>query len=82
MSLESQKRSVADFLAADSGSVVAEFREVESGKVNDRPQLQAALKCCKQTRATLLMTQLDRLSRNTAFLLNLGDSTPASGSSA
>jgi DNA invertase Pin-like site-specific DNA recombinase len=52
---------------------VAEFKEVESGKHNARPQLQAALKRCQQTRATLLVAKLDRLSRNAAFLLGLRD---------
>jgi len=74
LGLEAQQKAVSDFLAAHSGSVVAEYREIESGKVNDRLQLQAALKRCKQTRATLLVAKLDRLSRNAAFLLNLRDS--------
>ena len=54
--------------------MIAEFREVESAKVNDRPQLQAALKRCRQSRAVLLVAKLDRLSRSAAFLLNLRDS--------
>lgn len=65
---------MADYLAARGGTVVAEYREVESGKVNDRPQLQAALKRCRQSRAVLLVAKLDRLSRSAAFLLNLRDS--------
>src|SRR5262249_26881176 len=60
-------------LVAHGGRVVAEFKEVESGKHNARPQLQAALKRCQQTRATLPVAKLDRLSRNAAFLLGLRD---------
>jgi DNA invertase Pin-like site-specific DNA recombinase len=74
LGLEAQKKTVQDFLSAHSGRVVAEYREIESGKVNDRAQLQAALKRCRQTRATLLVAKLDRLSRNAAFLLSLRDS--------
>jgi DNA invertase Pin-like site-specific DNA recombinase len=53
---------------------LATFTEVESGKNNARPQLLAALLRCRQTRATLLVAKLDRLSRNAAFLMNLRDS--------
>ena len=55
------------------GLELATFTEVESGKLNERPQLVAALRRCRQTRATLLVAKLDRLSRNAAFLLSLRD---------
>jgi DNA invertase Pin-like site-specific DNA recombinase len=74
LGLEAQKKAVSEFLTAHSGRVVAEYREVESGKLNERTQLQAALKRCRQTRSTLLVAKLDRLSRNAAFLLSLRDS--------
>src|SRR5665213_3319232 len=73
LGLDAQRAAVADFLTARGGLEVASYREVESGKVNDRPQLEAALKRCRQTRATLLVAKLDRLSRNAAFLLALRD---------
>jgi DNA invertase Pin-like site-specific DNA recombinase len=44
LGLEAQKKAVSEFLTAHSGRVVAEYREVESGKLNERTQLQAALK--------------------------------------
>src|SRR5688572_5856214 len=74
LGLEAQRKAVTDYLAANKGDVVAELREVESAKLNERPELQAALKRCRQTRATLLVAKLDRLSRSAAFLLNLRDS--------
>jgi DNA invertase Pin-like site-specific DNA recombinase len=73
LGLEAQQKAVGDYLATNSGQVVAEYREIETGKANDRPQLQAALKRCRQSRATLLVAKLDRLSRNAAFLLSLRD---------
>ena len=46
---------------------------MESGKVDARPQLEAALLRCRQTRATLLVAKLDRLSRNISFLFRMRD---------
>jgi DNA invertase Pin-like site-specific DNA recombinase len=42
-------------------------------RVAARPQLEAALLRCRQTRATLLVAKLDRLSRNIAFLFRMRD---------
>ena len=74
LGLESQKAAVETYLRQHSGVELASFVEVESGKLNARPQLEAALLRCRQTRATLLVAKLDRLSRNASFLLNLRDS--------
>jgi DNA invertase Pin-like site-specific DNA recombinase len=74
LGLEAQKAAVEAYLRANGGVELASFTEIESGKNNARPQLQAALLRCRQTRATLLVAKLDRLSRNAAFLMNLRDS--------
>ncbi|MGH8290614.1 MAG: recombinase family protein [Steroidobacteraceae bacterium] len=74
LGLESQKAAVDAYLKQHSGVELASFVEIESGKSNDRPKLTAALIRCQQTRATLLVAKLDRLSRNAAFLMNLRDS--------
>jgi len=73
LGLEAQQATVSQYLAVHGGVELAAYVEVESGKVNARPQLEAALLHCRQTRATLLVAKLDRLSRNAAFLLNLRD---------
>jgi DNA invertase Pin-like site-specific DNA recombinase len=73
--LEAQREAVRSFVTSRAGKIIApEFLETESGKRNDRPQLQAALARCRATGATLVVTKLDRLSRNAAFLLTLRDS--------
>jgi DNA invertase Pin-like site-specific DNA recombinase len=74
LGVEAQKASVNAYLAAHNGTELASFTEVESGKIDSRPQLQEALLRCRQTRATLLVAKLDRLSRNAGFLMNLRDS--------
>jgi DNA invertase Pin-like site-specific DNA recombinase len=75
LGLEAQQATVRQHLATVGGVELASFVEVESGKnAVNRPKLQAALIRCKQTRATLLVAKLDRLSRNAAFLMNLRDS--------
>jgi DNA invertase Pin-like site-specific DNA recombinase len=74
LGLEAQQAAVAAYLKQHGGVELAAFVEVESGKINDRPKLTAALERCRQSRATLLVAKLDRLSRNASFLLNLKDS--------
>ena len=49
-------------------------REVESGKKNQRPQLLAAIAAARAAGGVLLIAKLDRLSRNTGFILALRDS--------
>lgn len=75
LGLEAQREAVRSFVQSRAGKIIApEFLETESGKHNDRPQLQAALGRCRATGATLVVAKLDRLSRNAAFLLTLRDS--------
>src|ERR1700733_10217482 len=75
LGLEAQREAVRQFIASRTGKLIApEFVEVETGKRNDRPELQKALKRAKITSATLVVAKLDRLSRNAAFLMNLQDS--------
>lgn len=74
LGLEAQQAAVRAYLNGGSWELTAEYTEIESGKVNDRPQLAAALAACKKHKATLVIAKLDRLSRNAGFLLTLRDS--------
>ena len=71
LGLEAQKATVAQHVAATQGKLLVEFEEVESGKRNDRPKLALALSACRARRATLILAKLDRLARDTAFLLSV-----------
>lgn len=73
LGLEAQQAQAQQYLAAHGGVELATFTEIESGKVDTRPQLEAALLRCRQTRATLLVAKLDRLSRNISFLFRMRD---------
>jgi DNA invertase Pin-like site-specific DNA recombinase len=75
LGLEAQRETVRQFVASRGGRIIApEYVEVETGKRDDRPELQKALKRCRATGATLVVAKLDRLSRNAAFLMTLRDS--------
>ena len=73
LGLEAQRQAVRTFLKGQ-GTLLQEFTEVESGKRNNRPQLNAAIAQAQQTGATLLIAKLDRLSRNAGFIFALRDS--------
>lgn len=71
LGLEAQRRAVISEIG--DNDLLEEFTEIESGKQNSRPQLQAALRHARLTNATLVVAKLDRLSRNAAFLNDLFD---------
>ena len=70
LGLEAQQTMAAPY----ADRIVATYTEVESGKDDHRPQLDAALAHCKRIGAAILIAKLDRLSRNVAFLFALRDS--------
>lgn len=74
LGLDAQRQAVAEYLNGGKRALLREFTEIESGKLNARPELEQALRLCKVTGATLVIAKLDRLSRNAAFLLTLRDS--------
>jgi DNA invertase Pin-like site-specific DNA recombinase len=74
LGLEAQKEAVRHYLASIDGILIAEYTEVETGKRNDRPELQKALTTCRRQKAKLVIARLDRLSRNVAFIAAMMDS--------
>jgi len=69
--IRAQHKAVEDYLNGGRWKLVAEFTEVESGKRNDRPELEKALTACKKHKAKLVIAKLDRLSRNVHFISGL-----------
>ena len=74
LGLEAQRKAVLDYLNGGTWSLVGEFTEIESGRRNERPQLEKALAACKRHKAKLVIAKLDRLSRNLAFIATLMES--------
>ena len=74
LGLEAQQAAIDAFLRPGDHLIQPPFVEVESGKKDDRPQLEAAIALCRKTGATLLIAKLDRLARKLAFIANLLDS--------
>ena len=74
LGLEAQREAVMNYLNGGRWTLVDEFTEVESGKRNDRPELEMALAACKRQKAKLVIAKLDRLGRSLRDLITmLGD---------
>lgn len=74
LSEEGQIRDVNAFVLSRAGQMVAMFREIESAKDENRPQLMEAMRFSKEIGATLVIAKLDRLSRRASFVMSLRDS--------
>jgi DNA invertase Pin-like site-specific DNA recombinase len=68
LGLNAQRTAVANYLNGGNWKIVGEFTEVESGKNNDRPQLELALAAARVHRCPLVVAKVDRLTRSVAFL--------------
>ena len=70
--MAAQERDIDIFLKGQiNPEVIGTFYEVESGAVAERPQLQAALKMCRETGAQLIVSKTDRVSRDVEFWASL-----------
>src|SRR5258708_36318468 len=75
LGIEAQRATVARFADAEGLTIVAEFVEIETGKGADaldrRPQLAAALAAARTAKCSVLVSKLDRVSRDVAFVSGL-----------
>jgi len=78
LGVEAQKTAVNKFIS-NAGILIGEFVEIESGKNNDRPILEKAIRESEKTGATLLISHLSRLSREVGFLFQLKSRIENSG---
>ena len=75
LGLEAQKDAIARFAEAEGFAVAETFTEVETGKGADalerRPKLAAAIKAARKLKAPVIVSKLDRLSRDVHFISGL-----------
>src|SRR5499427_5485418 len=75
LGIEAQRTALAGFAEAEGIKIIAEFVEAETGKGSDaldrRPQLAAALAAARAGKCSVLVSKLDRLSRDVAFVSGL-----------
>jgi DNA invertase Pin-like site-specific DNA recombinase len=75
LGLEAQRNAILSFAASEGFEVVRTFTEVETGKGADaldrRPQLAAALEAARKAKCPVIVSKLDRLSRDVHFISDL-----------
>ena len=75
LGLEAQREAVCKFAEAECVEIVAMYTEVETAKGADalerRPELAAALTHARKLKCPVLVSKLDRLSRDVAFISGL-----------
>ncbi len=72
--LDAQLNTINNWIEARNAELLLPiYKEMMSGKNDDRPVLKEAIEQCKKYNATLLIAKLDRLSRNVSFLFALKD---------
>jgi DNA invertase Pin-like site-specific DNA recombinase len=72
---EAQVEAISRFAEAEGFAIAATFTEVETGKGADaldrRPQLAAAIKAARKAKGPVIVSKLDRLSRDVHFISGL-----------
>jgi DNA invertase Pin-like site-specific DNA recombinase len=75
LGIEAQRAALARFAEAERMTLLGEYVEVETGKGMDaldrRPQLAAALVAARAAKCSVIVSKLDRLSRDVAFVSGL-----------
>lgn len=74
LGLEGQEHALHGYAQTTGGPLLRTYKEVETGKRNDRPELAKALAHAKRSGATLVIAKLDRLARNVHFVSGLMES--------
>jgi DNA invertase Pin-like site-specific DNA recombinase len=75
LGIEAQRAAVSRFAEAEGLTVIREYVEAETGKgyvaLDRRPRLAAALAAARAAKCPVMVSKLDRLSRDVAFISGL-----------
>jgi DNA invertase Pin-like site-specific DNA recombinase len=71
LGLAAQKKDIGCYIKKVRGNLLGEYTEVGSGTDEIRPELMEAIEHCRVTGATLIVSKLDRLSRDLHFVSGL-----------
>lgn len=75
LGIEAQRAAVTRFVEAERMTIIGEFVEAETGKgadaIDRRPQLAAALAAARTAKCPVIVSKLDRLSCDVAFISGL-----------
>lgn len=72
LGIEAQREIIDHYATMDGVQIIKEYVETESGKETDnRPQLREAIEFCKAHDYILVVTKLDRLSRDVEHIFKL-----------
>ena len=74
LGLADQDRAIGELCARRGLTLVDAFTEVESGKIDARPQLEKALATAKRKQGLLVVATLSRLGRRVSFVATLMES--------
>lgn len=71
LGLEAQQETVKSFAKYNKGVIIASYTDIESGKNNNRAELNKAILKARENNAVLLAAKLDRLSRDMEHIFRL-----------
>ena len=71
LGLEAQQEQIATFVKRGAWEVISSYEESESGSVNNRAELDQAVKEAVANEATLIFAKLDRFSRDVEFIAKM-----------
>ena len=73
LGIDAQRTATSNYINSVDGILIASYQEQESGKNDNRIELEKAIQHCERTGSILLLHKLCRLSRSVAFLFHLRD---------
>ena len=68
LGITAQKNAVENYIKSNNANLICSYEEKESGKNDERKELNKALEQCRKENATLIIAKLDRLSRKVSYL--------------